>query len=179
MKRLTRIDEDGDAYLTMETLGAGVDRLAAYEDTGLMPEEVAAMKLALMGKSVAEIAEFDGVSVDRLRELAGADKDGRVVVLPCKVGDTVYCAAHTRVQEACVEQLCMETDGKLYFDVHFECDFDCSSCAFKAWRQDYSGEHSCDGEYGTSVIQAEKFGKTVFLTREAAEAALKENETCT
>lgn len=26
----------------------------------------------------------------RLRELAEADKDGRVVVLPCKVGDTVY-----------------------------------------------------------------------------------------
>lgn len=27
---------------------------------------------------------------NRLRELAEADKDGRVVVLPCKVGDTVY-----------------------------------------------------------------------------------------
>lgn len=44
-----------------------VDRLAAYED----------------------IAELCG-GFDRLRELAEADKDGRVVVLPCKVGDTVY-----------------------------------------------------------------------------------------
>ena len=44
-----------------------VDRLAAYED----------------------MAELCG-GVDRLRELAEADKDGRVVVLPCKVGDTVY-----------------------------------------------------------------------------------------
>ena len=31
-----------------------------------------------------------GVTLDRLRELAEADKDGRCVVLPCKVGDTVY-----------------------------------------------------------------------------------------
>ena len=29
-------------------------------------------------------------SYDRLRELAEADKGGRVVVLPCKVGDTVW-----------------------------------------------------------------------------------------
>lgn len=31
-----------------------------------------------------------GKSPNRLRELAEADEDGRVVVLPCKVGDTVY-----------------------------------------------------------------------------------------
>ena len=30
------------------------------------------------------------VEPGRLRELAEADRDGRVVVLPCKVGDTVY-----------------------------------------------------------------------------------------
>ena len=30
-----------------------------------------------------------GVTLDRLRELAEADRDGRLVVLPCKVGDTV------------------------------------------------------------------------------------------
>ena len=33
---------------------------------------------------------FESVRYTRLRELAEADKDGRVVVLPCKVGDTVY-----------------------------------------------------------------------------------------
>lgn len=36
-----------------------------------------------------DIAELCG-EADRLRELAEADKDGRVVILPCKVGDTVY-----------------------------------------------------------------------------------------
>ena len=59
-----------------------IKRLAAYEDTGLTPEEVTAVKLALMGKTLAEITEFEGVPLDRLRELAEADKAGRCVVLP-------------------------------------------------------------------------------------------------
>jgi hypothetical protein len=61
-----------------------VERLAAYEDTGLTPEEVTAAKVALMGKTLAEITEFEGVPLARLRELAEADKGGRCVVLPCK-----------------------------------------------------------------------------------------------
>ena len=58
------------------------ERLAAYEDTGLTPEEIKApftedtmINLAAQALSVEPI---------RLRELAEADKDGRVVVLPCK-----------------------------------------------------------------------------------------------
>lgn len=56
-------------------------RLAAYEDTELYPENVEALKLSMMGKAISEITEFDGFPIDRLRELAKADKDGRVVVL--------------------------------------------------------------------------------------------------
>lgn len=67
-----------------------VNLLGAYEDTGLTPEGVEALTLSMMGKAVAEIKEFDGLPIDRLKELAEADKEGRVVVLPCKVGDTVY-----------------------------------------------------------------------------------------
>ncbi len=33
---------------------------------------------------------INGISLARLRELATADAEGRVVVLPCKVGDTLY-----------------------------------------------------------------------------------------
>lgn len=58
--------------------------LAAYEDTGMTPESVEALTLSMMGKAIAEIKEFNGLPVDRLRELAEADKDGRLVVLPCK-----------------------------------------------------------------------------------------------
>lgn len=57
-------------------------RLAAYEDTGLEPEAVEATKTAMMGKAIAEIKEFEGVPIDRLRELAQAEKDGRLVELP-------------------------------------------------------------------------------------------------
>jgi len=57
-------------------------RLAAYEDTGLTPESVEALKLSMMGKAISEITEFNGLPIDRLRELAEADKDGRIVVLP-------------------------------------------------------------------------------------------------
>ena len=66
------------------------ERLKAYEDTGLEPESVEALKLSMMGKAISEITEFDGLPIDRLRELADADKDGRLVVLPCKVGDRLY-----------------------------------------------------------------------------------------
>lgn len=41
-------------------------------------------------------AEQEGVA--RLRELAEADKDGRLVVLPCKVGDTVYLIVTKRAR---------------------------------------------------------------------------------
>lgn len=64
-----------------------VERLAAYEDTGLEPREVSAIV-----KEWSDLCTIVGEcgGIDRLRELAEADKDGRVVVLPCKVGDTVY-----------------------------------------------------------------------------------------
>ena len=65
-----------------EYSGDWVDRLAAYEDTGLEPEEVEHLKLASMGKAIAEIKEFEGVPIDRLRELAQADREGRVKIDP-------------------------------------------------------------------------------------------------
>ena len=61
-------------------------RLAAYEDTGLEPEKVLpkdkADEIALKLMRLADLESL--CSYDRLRELAEADKDGRVVVLPCK-----------------------------------------------------------------------------------------------
>lgn len=65
-------------------------KLKPYLDIGLSPAELNALKIASMGKCVAEIKEFDGIAIDRLRELAQADKDHRLIVPPCKVGQTVY-----------------------------------------------------------------------------------------
>ncbi len=89
MERITDRLPNGTAYVKSETGTEGVGafttqrripeiitRLAAYEDTGLTPEEVNYTKLYAMGKAVAEITEFDGVPIDRLKELAQLDKHG-------------------------------------------------------------------------------------------------------
>ena len=55
------------------------DRLPAYEDTGLTPEEI---KAPFTEDAMINLAaQALGVEPSRLRELAVADKDGRVVVL--------------------------------------------------------------------------------------------------
>lgn len=124
-----------------------VERLAAYEDTGLYPESVEALKLSMMGKAILEITEFEGLPIDCLRELAGADKDGRVVVLPCKVGDTVYWVNGAVITECKVHRIQKNRNG-LYICLK-------SNVSHGAFRADLS------------------IGKTVFLTREEAEKVLE------
>ena len=61
------------------------DRLAAYENTGLEPEEIESLCDMDRREKMAEmlrIEEYFGVSIDRLRELVEADLEGRCVVLP-------------------------------------------------------------------------------------------------
>lgn len=60
------------------------ERLKQYEDTKRTPEQIEALEAAIMGKAVAQITEFEGLPIARLRELAVADQEGRVVVLPCR-----------------------------------------------------------------------------------------------
>lgn len=59
-------------------------RLKAYEDTGLEPEAVETVKLALAAKHMVDLETLNNTPISRLVELAEADKDGRVVVQPCK-----------------------------------------------------------------------------------------------
>lgn len=125
--------------------------LAAYEDTGLEPESVEALKLSMMGKAISEITEFDGLPIARLRELAEADRDGRLVVLPCKVGQRVFALLDTdkHISECEVKQIGM--GNKIGF-IGLE------------------PIGARGREYGVAL---NGFGKTVFLTREEAEAALE------
>ena len=69
-----------------------VERLADYEDSACEPEEVLPKdKADEIVLKLMRLADLESLcSYTRLRELAEADKDGRVVALPCKVGDTVY-----------------------------------------------------------------------------------------
>lgn len=82
-KWFVAIDAEGG-----EDYGPHIDRLAAYEDTGLEPED---LKRAFNEDDVLKLAgQALGITPDRLRELAQADKEGRCVVLPFKPPRWVY-----------------------------------------------------------------------------------------
>ena len=86
------------------------ERLAAYEDTGLTPEEI---KAPFTEDTMINLAaQALGVEPSLLRELAEADKDGRVIILPCKVYET----DGVRVYEHTVREVIYETAGGPAFD---------------------------------------------------------------
>lgn len=63
--------------------------LRAYKATGLTPEEIERSKLEIEAGCVKAIARTYGIDINRLRKLAEADKDGRLVVLPFTSGRTL------------------------------------------------------------------------------------------
>ena len=122
-------------------------RLAAYEDTGLTPEEI---KAPLTEDAMINLAaQALGVEADRLRELAEADKDGRVVVLPCRQGDELWTYCNHPVK-------------RVY-------SFTVSDVSTLNGR-------TVLNTLGLGTIRPEDIGKTVFFTREEAEKALQEME---
>lgn len=150
---------------TLKGMRAVVDRLAAYENTGLEPDQVDQIRRAadhMMFESAGDFARYSITnfesleeyralgSIDRLHELVQAEKDGRLVVLPCKVGDTVYMPVGrwntiTGFEEGKCDGFHIARDGILQIK---------ALC--------WTGNH---GTYGIP-------GETVFLTREEAETAL-------
>ena len=129
------------------------ERLARYEDAGLTPAEV----LSMHSEWNAMMSVLNSIgSYGRLRELAEADKDGRVVVLPCKVGDTIYFArAHPILQ--------YKVTG-----------YEMGNASISQVRSKH-----VDKETGLTfnfTFRPGSIGKTVFLTREEAEKALQEME---
>ena len=128
-----------------------VDRLAAYEDTGLEPEAVETVKLALAAKHLVDLETLNNTPISRLVELAEADKDGRVVVLPCKVGQRVFAL--------------MDMDKHIS-----ECEIKQIGMGNKIGFIDLEPIGARGRKYGVSL---NGFGKTVFLTREEAEKALE------
>lgn len=128
-------------------------RLAAYEDTHMMPSDVTSMRM-----DMAIIAAlFNGVDVDRMKELAEADKDRRLVVLPCKVGDTVWVTRNPWTGKLLKNPLDAYVNGvKMYsHGIYVNLLFDTRKIN------------------GTRDYEINHIGKTVFLTREEAEKALE------
>lgn len=130
------------------------ERLKAYEDTGLEPEEVLPKdKADEIALKLMRLADLESIcSYTRLRELAEADKDGRVVMLPCKVGDRLYeVTGRKTISVYKVRAIRVELFG-LFIEWDIVEGF--------VWQS-------------LSSISAGEIGKTVFLTREEAEKALE------
>ena len=125
------------------------EQLKQYEDTKRTPEQIEALEAAIMGKAVAQITEFEGLPIARLRELAMADQEGRVLVLPCKRGDELWTYCNYPVK-------------RVY-------SFTVSDVSTLNGR-------TVLNTLGLGTIRPEDIGKTVFLTREEAEKALAEME---
>ena len=86
-----------------------VDQLAEYEDTGRTPEEVSELDKDLSDLRTI-IGECGGL--DQVRALAEADKDGRLVVLPCKVGDTIYHIGKVRTSHFDGDKIIIDDNGR-------------------------------------------------------------------
>lgn len=123
-------------------------RLKAYEDTELEPEAVETVKLALAAKHMVDLETLNNTPISRLVELAEADKDGRVIVQPCKVGDKLYRVFAGEIFE-------QEVGIMKYFAIQERWDIE---------------------TYPFFPCVESSIGKTVFLSREEAEKALEERE---
>ena len=114
-------------------------RLKKYEDAGLSPQACAE------AREIEETLSGCDYSISRMVELMKADVEGRVVVLPCKVGDKLY---------------------RVFAEEIFE---------HRVWSMKYFAiEGRWDIETSPFCPRVESsIGKTVFLSREEAEKALQ------
>ena len=126
-------------------------RLAAYEDTGLEPEEIERILnsygrgMTLRTENAQRLEIIKEISTNRLRELAQAYR---------LLGNTVY-----------------EPNKRGFVSTYKVISVHLSECSILI------GWNLLDGIYSNlNGFEISALGKTVFLTREAAEAALKERE---
>ena len=151
MDRLTIRYPDGAVELKCSVNDAMM-RLAAYEDTGLEPEEIKD-SFERWAEAVRIVAMARKANIPHVQELLDAESEGRLIILPCKVGDTVY---------AVEPDLCDLRDKDT-------CDAYCDGWDF-----------SCPDFHSGSTIRQRHFqiedlrcfGETVFRSCEEAAAAL-------
>ena len=137
-------------YEDPETRKKILNRLAAYEETGLEPEEIKVHEAAKYNAGYyhgdedrCRWIEKELGPIDHLRDILQAEKAGRLVVLPCKVGDHVWIDG----RDAIVTEL-FGYRSELYFHAVIL------------------------GRNKHIDIPFNEIGKTVFLTREESDAAL-------
>lgn len=132
------------------------ERLKKYEDSGLEPEDIKVHEAAKYNAGYyhgdedrCRWIEKELGPIDHLRDLLQAERDGMLVVLPCKVGATVYGHSRAEVSEYKVAVISLAT---------------------------YNWYLRCQNHNSDFWVTDADIGKTVFLTRQEAEAVLKGGE---
>ena len=115
--------------------------LRQYLGTGMTPEQAANAK-TIIESAFAE----DTSKAERIRKLLAADKEGRVLILPCKRGDGIYICSAGRAWRFWVTDV-STLNGRTVLNVQ-----------------------------GFGTIAADDVGKTAFLSLEEAERALEEQK---
>lgn len=127
-------------------------RLKAYEDTGWTPE-----MLRKLGENAGHLWDFaqaaESMTVGRLKELAESDKTGRLVVLPCRVGEKIYYLNGKYIIEVEVVGYKVDETGAWLF-------------IGETYNPETNRAYHCD-------LETERIGKTVFFTHEEAERAME------
>ena len=118
------------------------ERLKAYEDAGLSPQACAE------AREIEETLSGCDYSISRMVELMKADVEGRVLILPCKVGDKLYRVFAGEIFE-------LRVGSMKYFAIQGQWDIE---------------------TYPFCPRVEGSIGKTIFLSREEAEKALQEME---
>lgn len=118
-----------------------LSKLAAYEETGLEPEETL----------TAKEMEYINFALNECKKYKDLEDEGRLIKLPCKVGDEVYVLRKDKIIEKgeiiCISKHRYATMLNIYF-----------------------------GDRRETTINIDDFGRLVFLTREEAEKVLESKD---
>lgn len=147
MKRITEL---GVNYISEE-----FKKLKAYEDTGLDPQDVPnARDMKKMACALQELDQYKMLGdIDHLRKLAEADKSGRCLILPVKLGDRVFVRYKEGEFPVVVESTVVGAHIK-------------DETSYRgAPRKEYIVVRS---NGFSKRIRVDQIGKSVFFTREAA-----------
>lgn len=143
---------------TAELLLQMADKLEKYEDTGTTPEQIREND-RLYAEKCKELAERQ----KKLEEYEDLEEQGKLLKLPCAVGDTVYHTCIPRNEELQIIEMkvvCVEPYGAIRNH----------KGVCEVWNV------YAETGYTKEYFKFFDFGKTVFLAREEAETALKKLE---
>lgn len=183
MERLTYRDAEGHARWRAELMA---------DDTGEAGE--------LIRNKMAELEDIvENCGISKIMELVDADRDGRIIITPAQIGDSVYHITTCKNFSQVLDGTMWGPDGGYGTATGYYCPCELSeNCPFQLEKD---GTFDCEkhkntpsiyedvvtgicidvmGDYVildySGSVNFEDFGKTVFLTREAAEDALKASE---